>query len=49
MSLVIENPSFTEIKARVALQQRIDRHEAKWLWNNATDNELIELASLAPS
>jgi cyclic dehypoxanthinyl futalosine synthase len=34
-----------EISARVAANERIDRHHAAWLWDHADDDALITLAS----
>ena len=46
MSLALEKLSFAEIQARLVSQERINREQAAWLWQNATDNELMQLASL---
>jgi cyclic dehypoxanthinyl futalosine synthase len=46
MSLVTQNLSIAEIRSLVQNKERVSRDQAKWLWQNATDNELIELASL---
>ncbi len=46
MSLALEKISFAEIEARLASQERINRQQAAWLWHNATDDQLMHLASL---
>ncbi len=46
MSLITQSLSIAEIKALVQANERISREQAAWLWQNATDNELIELASI---
>ncbi len=54
MSLVSKSLSLTlerdllvaEIRSLIQNKERISRDQAKWLWQNATDNELIELASV---
>ena len=46
MSLITQSLSIAEIKALVQTKQRVSREQAAWLWQNATDNELIELASI---
>jgi len=43
---VATNSSFADVEARVESQQRISREQAIWLWHNATDDELMRLASL---
>ncbi len=46
MSLAVGNLSFAVIKEKLVAQQRLERHDAKWLWQNATNEELIDLAGL---
>ncbi len=45
MSITLEK-HFAEIKAQLESSQRITRQQATWLWQNATDEELMQLASL---
>lgn len=46
MSVTARGISVAEIKSLLQAQQRISREQAAWLWQNASDEELIDFASI---
>jgi cyclic dehypoxanthinyl futalosine synthase len=47
MSLTItQNLSYLQIQGHIQQNQRLSREQAIWLWQNATDDQLMQLASI---